>query len=82
MAGLVSHQDMLEDYWTRGLTGTTTSEQKLLAAELSSKTGLTVTQIQVPTIDFKYLKLAMDSEFEFVKYAIKCIFLRLLDIIR
>jgi len=43
---------LLEEYWAKGLTGTGTAEQKLLAAELSAKTGLSIVQIQVPAIHF------------------------------
>ena len=52
---------VLEEYWAKGLTGTGTTEQKLLADELSAKTGLSVVQIQVPETHFISVKLAISN---------------------
>ena len=41
------YNDLLKSFWDRGLWGTSTAEEKMLAAELSSETGLTLVQIQV-----------------------------------
>jgi hypothetical protein len=41
------YNDLLKSFWDRGLRGTSTAEEKMLAAELSSETGLTLVQIQV-----------------------------------
>ena len=42
------HNDLLKTYWEKGLTGTNSKAQKLLADELARETGLTISQIQVP----------------------------------
>ena len=42
------HNDLLKAYWEKGLTGTNSKAQKLLADELARETGLTISQIQVP----------------------------------
>lgn len=46
-ASVASHDELLQSFWKRGLTGTSTKEQKMLATELSGETGLSIVQIQV-----------------------------------
>jgi hypothetical protein len=73
------HQGVLEEYWAKGLIGTATCEQKLLATELSTKTGLTLTQIKVPSLNFSYLTLAISffvsTLYIYLFYLVNCIVL-------